>query len=72
MKQKGKLHQRIEIRCSEEEKNIIKTLAALYSSGNVSAYIIDRVLYSNRKVIRDGQFELSDRRLKKKDPNRAL
>lgn len=65
---KGKLYERIEIRCSEKEKNIIKTLAALYSNGNMSAYIIDRVLYGNRKIIKDGRFELSERRLKKKAP----
>ena len=65
---KNKLTEKIDVRCSPEEKNIIKMLAALYSNGNMSAYIIDRVLYGNRKVIKDGQFELSERRLKKKAP----
>lgn len=68
---KSKLVEKIEIRCSVEEKNTIKMLALLYADGNMSAYIIDRVLYSNRKVLKDGDFELSQRRVgAKKKPLR--
>lgn len=63
-KEKNKLTKFIQIRCTEEEKNIIKTLAMMYSDGNMSAYIIDRVLYSNRKFIKLKNFELSNRKLK--------
>ena len=64
--EKEKLVEKIEIRVSRQEKNTIKMLADLYANGNVSAYVIDRVLYSNRKLIKSGDFELSDRRIKKK------
>lgn len=65
MNKKNKLTERIEVRCTTEEKNIIKTLAMMYSNNNISAYIIDRVLYSNRKIIKEKNFELSNRRIKR-------
>lgn len=67
---KEKLTERIEIRVSIKEKNTLKMLADLYSEGNISAFIIDRALYSNRRVVRYNNFELSNRRVKKGDENK--
>lgn len=69
---KENLTERIIIRVSEREKNTIRLLANLYASGNMSAYIVDRVIYSDRKLINDGDFELSNRKIKgrvKNPPN---
>ena len=63
--QKEKLTERIILRVSEREKNTIKTLANLYAQGNMSAYIIDRALYSSRRVVKEENFELSKRLVKK-------
>ena len=65
--EKEKLNSQIHLRCSRQEKNQIRMLAELYADGNMSAYIIDRVLYSNRKFLKDGDFELSTRRIKRED-----
>ena len=64
-KEKEKLTCEIKIRVSIKEKNTIKLLSDLYAGGNMSAYIIDRVLYSNRRVIKESNFELSKRKIKK-------
>ena len=63
--EKEKLIERIELRVSRQEKNLIKMLAQLYAGGNVSAYIVDRVINTNRKFINQSNFELSERRVKK-------
>lgn len=63
--QKEKLTERIEIRVTPKEKNVIKMLADMYANGNVSAYIVDRTINSNRAVIDENNFELSIRRIKK-------
>lgn len=62
---KEKLTEIIVLRVSEREKNTIKLLAQLYAGGNMSAYIVDRAIYSNRKMIADGDFELSNRKVRK-------
>jgi len=64
--EKEKLIERIELRVSRQEKNLIKMLAQLYAGGNVSAYIVDRVINTNRKFINQSNFELSERRVMKK------
>lgn len=43
--QVNKLLKRIEIRCSEREKNRIKWLAGKYCNGNVSQYLIYAALH---------------------------
>lgn len=64
--EKEKLTERIEIRTTRQEKEVIKMLADMYSGGNISAYIVDRVINSNRKMIKKSNFELSKRRIKKR------
>lgn len=66
--EKEKLNDRLEIRLSTQEKNTIKMLAKMYAAGNMSAYIVDRVLYTNRRIIKPENFDLSKRRIKKGDP----
>lgn len=66
---KEKLTEKILIRVSLKEKNTIKMLADIYAGGNMSAYVIDRVLYSNRRVIKENNFELSKRRIQKDTPD---
>jgi len=63
---KKKLTEKIEIRCTPEEKNTLKMLAEMYSSGNLSAYVMDRALHGSRKLIKTKDFEFSERRIKKK------
>jgi len=63
---KKKLTEKIEIRCTPEEKNTLKMLAEMYSSGNLSAYVMDRALHASRKLIKTKDFEFSERRIKKK------
>lgn len=66
--EKEKLVERIDIRVSRQEKNMIKMLAGLYAGGNISAYIVDRVLYSNRRLIKESNFDLSKRRVSRSSP----
>ena len=64
---KKKLTEKIEIRCTTEEKNTLKMLAELYSNGNLSAYVMDRALHASRRKIENAKdFEFSERRIKKK------
>ena len=63
--EKEKLTKNILIRTSETEKNALQMLADMYAEGNLSAYMMDRSLYSNRRFIKVNNFELSNRRIKK-------
>lgn len=62
---KNKLTDNILIRVTKEEKNQLKMLADLYSLGNLSAYVINRTLYADRKRVFEEDFELSKRNVKK-------
>ena len=47
----AKLIKKIELRCSDKEKNRVKFLADRYAGGNVSLYLIYAALNIDRKKI---------------------
>lgn len=65
--EKEKLTERIEIRVSPREKNIIKMLANMYADGNISAYIVERVINTSRKFVDQQDFDLSIRKVRPKE-----
>jgi len=65
MAKNKKLTERIEIRCSKQEKSRLKWLADIYAGGNLSAWLMYAGLKMVRQRINKRKFRESNRRVER-------
>jgi uncharacterized protein (DUF1778 family) len=65
MTEKQKLSERIEIRVSQYEKNLITGLAKMYAKGNISLFLVYSAFNADRKMLDENDLRESNRSVRK-------